>query len=118
MSKELEALEELKNFSWVDGFDCLIYLKYYMEEQLNIIETALKRLEKYDLDLDFAKDCQICGLKPYEQAIKELKAFDIIKDLIELHYDENRHYITLKNHETSLVIYPKEKCDLLKEMLL
>ena len=72
---------------------------------------ALKRIALKDFILN--DDSSVNDIKIIE---KELKTLEILKESIDLSYDKYRNYITLKNHEVSLVL-TKERCDLLKEVL-
>ena len=81
MSKGLESWKEVKDYLNYCLYDikedckaiCYTSTSGYLQPFIDNVETELKRLEKYDLDLDFAKDLQIYGLKPYKETIKQLK---------------------------------------------
>ena len=148
MSKELEALENIKEhlptiYPELYGFDnvsgCFGPTKECQNE-LNIIETALKNLWLYKEDYERVMKEKNSLLKEYAKNQKKLKALEIIKvlfkdrarlytrnDGIEQTIDKNGNY-----HKTNCVVYildfyvgsvhyefhlDKEEYDLLKEVL-
>ena len=110
MSKELEALNEIKEKFCVTDGNCTIG-DFGLYRRLDIIETALKRLEQ----------AENCVFTSKEDVKKEHKALEIIKKRlgIELCFVDSQqtYYIVIGG----LVSYPlkgEEEYNLLKEVLL
>jgi len=125
MSKELTPLEALEQLTTLGVVRTPQTVKEYGE----IIETALKRLEKYEQQDDFLKDCQEYAFMPLEKKIKKLKALEIIKENIGLKMSVDEDigclYVPItkcfqpleKNIVIVGYIQGKDKIDLLKEVL-
>lgn len=113
MSKELTPLEALKRHrkSIVDLLDngsILPELHYVFMQELNIIETALKKLD----------EAENCVFTSKEDVKKELKALEIIKDkevnvFIFLHSGDLETYNDMVEENRKLT---QEEYDLLKEV--
>lgn len=73
MSKELEALENIK-WCW----DCDISK---VEEDFDVIETALKALEIIKNKLDANTICRVFGFKGYD-IIKYFTDDDLLKEIL------------------------------------
>ena len=123
MSKGLEALERMKHH-------CAVSQEYFYEhfgEDLDIVETELKRYSKIEElcgQTIFDKDCinEIIEKTVDECLINEnkLKALEIIKDkivLIDVLFDTDtlEDYNDFKSKQEQLT---QEEYDLLKEILL
>lgn len=78
MTKELEALNKVKKFK----DDCCMFGSSDIEidRELDIIETALKRLENYEKNEDFSKDViNYAFLSEKEKTIKNSKHLKSLK---------------------------------------
>ena len=131
MSKELEAWKDIKWFCYKEG---------KLDKQFELVETALKRLEKYDALNLSCEALQFVSnlLKNPENSTKKVKTFEIIKkkkvnagefiDMLEdwptityekwlIYKEENGYYLQDELAELELGIITKEEFDLLKEAL-
>lgn len=117
MTKELKALERIGNYQVVTDYekDEVKTIKELLPSSYEVVETALKRLEKID------KRDSVIGIieeEPLDIVSKKLKALEIIKEMLgsDIGYKLNANSRKiLKEIFESL---PKEKQDLLKEALL
>ena len=123
MSKELDAFEQIKKY--------LVNLHFhFLEEELDIIETALKEnigLRKANEFL--IEDCQKLEerindleriIKEPDTTIKKLKALEIIKKRFTIQFcksDLNGYYGIIQIGINPIYIKTKEEYDLLKEVL-
>ena len=116
MSKELEVLDDIQ-FKLKEN--CKNNQEYiWLCEKTNLIESGLKRLEKYDaLNLSPEELKSISNLlKDLHNSIRKLTAFEIIKENLYL-YDDSEYNDTL----TITLVLNKPTAnerDLLKEELL
>ena len=88
-------------------------------ECCDIIENELKEYYQLREELNKALNLNKCQtLKEWVTLMqKKLEALKILSMIVDIHNDTPyRHYVTLKNHEVSMVI-EKENCDLLSEVL-
>ena len=114
MVKELEALERIHHKLLVEkdtefgGHTTIGGIENKCD--LDIIETALKRLEKYDALNLSCDELQFIAniIKNPEHQLDKLKAFEIIKEKI------NRQALL---HLLSIEVKNKEDLDLLKKVL-
>lgn len=123
MNKELEALEKIMSF--ID-----IYKGNYDKEThlcnpeivglKGVIETALKRLEKYDALNLSCEELQFISniLKNPNDSIEKLKALEMIKEIMSV---EEEDFFYDKETDTYFFVgfkVSKEQYDLLKKVLL
>lgn len=119
MSKELEASKRIRKLL-ENKYGLLIYA-----DDLDLIETALKRLENYEQNEDFNKDVLNYAFLNEQDKIKKLKALDIIKEkkvnvLMFICYANSgkngfkMYNQAMENEEWRLT---QEEFDLLKEVL-
>lgn len=118
MSKELDALEKVRNrlYPWTSD----------NQKAFDIIESALKRLEKID-------NRKIVGTTTTNKALeqfliqqcpdvsKKLKALEIIKERFTIQFcksDLNGYYGIMQIGTNPIYIKTQEEYDLLKEVLL
>ena len=111
MSKELSPLEALERIRSHN------YHELPKRECLKIIETALK---DYDRRLKLAKEYE-----DVNNVAKRLKAFEVLKELFDfdfaIRFGTNQIMLTIINKRTNEyweLPIPKDKYDLLKEVLL
>ena len=118
MSKELDRLEHLRlGIQYINQDKSPAYISQY-EEDINIIETVLLQLES------IRNNYCVCE----KDAIKKLRALEIIKKNLKLHISVDDSdddipygcvYIKTSNDDMCVIGYieGKEKIDLLKEIL-
>ena len=113
MNEELTPLEALENII----VDLSPYLRKTNEKEIEIVKTALERLEKIEKTTHSVLR---------EDISNKLKALEIIKENLVVGYDENENdkpclIIGIKvNKDKLVVIYQtneQDKIDLLKEVL-
>ena len=118
MNKQLTPLEALYDLIGVLENEHLgLSEEKYVVQRKNIIETALLRLKTFD-EVNELPMPDLTYQEIEQEIVKEtkIKAFDAIKDFIEVNLDEHRHYITFKNHDVSIEI-PRKLCILLEEVI-
>lgn len=137
MSEELtplESLNDLKNSGLVKD-NAVCFTKKAFEKRLDIIETALKRLEehdkifkKYDIN-DIWLEPALYVIKNYfpmdtETQLNELKVLEIIKSadfLLEFDESQNEWFLYISDEEQCVLVTKGtgvETYNLLKEELL
>ena len=125
MNKELEALERTRKKLAKHCND--IYEWSSIEDDLDIIETALKRLNYIDENRLSDEDIHIVQGMTFEdkvECIKKLKALEIITNKIKIEFTDHflgikgNYYIIVNNDVLGAIKVDKEKYDLLKEVLL
>ena len=119
MSKELEALNDLRNSGLVKDYNVVCFNKEALEKRLDIIETALiekENIEKSITELFSGKNGKVITTFDIQ---KKLKALEIIKSVCPnifwvMRTTTYKEYKRKCSDDTLL----EEEYDLLKEVLL
>ena len=116
MTKELEAFEKIKKY--------LVNLQFhFLEEELDIIETALKNYEKLKNEYDKLESFHKLFIEKYNQLNiehrKKLKALEIIKEKkVNVNCIISGWSLWKYNSYKTHINLTKEEYELLKEVLI
>ena len=111
----LEALKRIRQETAPNTYNS----DFDKNECCDIIEDTLK--EYYQLREELNKALNLNQCQTVEEWVtlmqKKLEALETLSMIVDIHNDTPyRHYVTLKNHEISMVV-EKDKCNLLAEVL-